>query len=111
MAAVLELARKNLIRWTRELDYGNAPGILGANIEADLAWINSLRFDPRAVPTKENLTLLIEPTTALVRELDEALEVYGSILSGQAEPDASPNSGPMERLGNSGVSGEPPSVS
>ena len=28
-----------------------------------------------------------------------------------AEPDASPNGGPAERLGNSGVSGGPPSVS
>jgi len=110
-AAVLELAHKNVIRWTRELDYGNVPGIPGANIEADLAWIRSSQFDPKAIPTKANPTLFIEPMPALARDLDEALEAYGIILSGQAEPGASPNGGPAERFGTSGVGGGPPSVS
>lgn len=110
-AAVLELAHKHLIRWTRELDYGNAPGIPGLDIEVDLAWIMSTRFDPKAIPTKEHPTLFIEPTADLATDLDEALKVYGSILSGPAEPDASPNGSPAKRLGNSGTSGGPPSVS
>jgi hypothetical protein len=48
---------------------------------------------------------------ALAGDLNEALEVYGSILSDEAEPGASPNGGPAERFGNSGVGGGPPSVS
>jgi hypothetical protein len=111
LAAVLELAMKKLIRWTREFDYGNAPELIGANIEADLAWVKASRFDPRALPTKENPTLFIEPTPALARNLDEALEVHGSILSGPAAPGAPPNGGPAKPLGNSGVRGGPPSVS
>jgi len=111
MAAVLELGHKNLIRWTREPGYGNAPGSPGANIETDLAWVKAAGFDPKAIPTKEDPTLFIEPTPSLERELDEALEIYGSILSGPAEPGASPNGGPAERFGNSGASGGPPSVS
>lgn len=110
-AAVSQLGHKDLIRWTRELDYGNAPGIPGADIDADLAWIKAAGFAPKAIPTKDSPTLLIEPMPGLARELDEALEVFGSILSGPAEPGASPNSGPTERLGNSGVGGGPPSVS
>jgi hypothetical protein len=91
MAAVLELGHKNLIRWTREPDYGNAHGSPGANIEADLAWIKTAGFNPKAIPTKEDPTLFIEPTPSLERELDEALEIYDSILSGPAEPGASPD--------------------
>ena len=109
--SILELARRNLIRWTRELDYGNAPGIPGANIEADLAWITSSRFDPKAIPTKAVPTLFIEPMPALARDLDEALEAYGSILSDKAELGAPPNGGPVTRRGDSDVTKGPPSVS
>ncbi len=39
------------------------------------------------------------------------LEDYDRHLRAHAEPDASPNGGPAEPLGNSGVGGGPPSVS
>jgi hypothetical protein len=42
---------------------------------------------------------------------DEALREFFIAVAARAEPDASPNGGPAERLGNSGVGGGPPSVS
>jgi hypothetical protein len=44
-------------------------------------------------------------------EIAPTFAAFAAYLRPQAEPGAPPNGGPAERLGNSGVSGGPPSVS
>jgi|ERR1035441_5490354 hypothetical protein len=98
---VIELG-KNWLQEGHEREFAACMGMVLRNIETGRDRSNDLDYI---------LTQHYDSIQQLPAELRELIDSLIERIMNKSEPNASPNGGPAERFGNSGVAGGPPSVS
>jgi hypothetical protein len=98
---VIELG-KNWLQEGHEREFAACIGIVLRNIQAGRDRSNDLDYI---------LTQHYDSIQQLPTELRELIDSLIEGIMNESEPSASPNGGPAEQFGNSGIGGGPPSVS